>query len=73
LWEQPWQGDLNNTRAHIEACGTDAQWLGRQVRALVDKHWPAIERVAAAMRPGAAPRFYAEGWAKLREAEFGPA
>jgi hypothetical protein len=41
---------LNSARRHVEACGADGQWIARQVRDLVRRHWSAIERVAAAMR-----------------------
>ena len=50
LWRENWRTDLDNARRHIEACGADGQWVARQVRQLVRKHWRAIERVAAALQ-----------------------
>jgi hypothetical protein len=50
LWRGPWHIDLENARRHVEAGGGDGQWIARQVRALVRKRWPAIVRVAAALR-----------------------
>jgi len=47
LWREHWHSDLDHARHHVEACGADGQWVARQVRELVRKHWPAIIRVAA--------------------------
>jgi hypothetical protein len=50
LWRHHWRRDVDHARHHVEACGADAQWVGRQVRALVRRHWPAILRAAAALQ-----------------------
>ena len=54
LWRHHWRRDLDNARRHAEACAMDGQWVGRQVRALVRRHWPAISarcgRAAGARR-----------------------
>jgi hypothetical protein len=50
LWRENWRTDLDNARRHVAACGADGQWLGRQVREMLRKHWPAITRVAAALQ-----------------------
>jgi hypothetical protein len=43
LWAEYWKIDLDHARHHIQACGADGQWVGHQVRGLLDKHWPAIK------------------------------
>jgi hypothetical protein len=50
LWREHWHGDLARARWHVAACGGDGQWIARQVRVLIHKHWVAIERVAAALQ-----------------------
>src|SRR5262249_42038184 len=49
LWIKHWRTDLAAARRCAAAAGADVVTLGQQARALVRRHWHAIERVAAAL------------------------
>jgi hypothetical protein len=49
LRRDQWRSDLDHARHHVAGCGAAGQWVGRQVRALVRRHWSAIVRVAEAL------------------------